>query len=265
MDTVVADARGTLTSLRRYFEVLRPEAFRKIRQQTEGDDIDLEAAVAAAAERRAGLSPSERLYTRRDKKTRDVSVALLIDASGSTSRRLADTAGRSPRVIDVEREALVLLAAALDALGDEYAFYAFSGQSRTGVRCRVLKAFDVPKGPSVLGRIGGLRPMGQNRDGAAIRHVTHQLRLRAAAVKLLIVLSDGRPLDDGYAGAYALNDTKVALREARTLGIRPFCITVDDAAERYIQTVYGDVSYTIIRDVASLPRRLPHLYKRLTT
>lgn len=265
VDAILARARGIIASLRRRFEVLRPEAFRKVARQAEGEDIDLDAATAAAVDRRAGLTPSDRLYIRREKKTRDVSVAFLVDASGSTGRQLAGASDRPRRVIDVEREGLILLAEALDVLGDEFALFAFSGQSRLGVDCLVIKDFETPPGPAVRHRLGGLRPMGQNRDGAAIRHVAHRLSRRPAAVKLLIVLSDGRPLDDGYEGPYALDDTKLALREVRALGIRPFCITVDDAAPRYIEAMYGEVGYTIIDDVATLPARLPTLYKRLTT
>ncbi len=264
-EQILAAHRGMIASLRRYFEVLRPEAFRKQRQQIDGDEIDLDAAVAAAVERRAGRSGSDRVYIRREKKARDVSAAFLIDASGSTSRQLASGSGQSRRVVDVEREGLILLGEALDALGDEFALYAFSGQSRHDVSCLVIKDFDDRLGPAVFHRISGIRPMGQNRDGAAIRHIANRLRQRTAAVKLLIIVSDGRPLDDGYAGSYALDDVRIALREARAHGIRPFCITVDETAGDYVRTMYGEVSYTIVHDVAALPNTLPRLYKRLTT
>ena len=56
------------------------------------------------------------------------------------------------------------------------------------------------------------------------------MRNRAAKVKLMVMLSDGRPLDDAYQEEYALEDTKAALREARAGGVHPFCITVDREA-----------------------------------
>jgi Mg-chelatase subunit ChlD len=261
---LLAETRGVEASLRRYFAVIRPEAFRKAMRQPDGEEIDLDAAIAAAADRRARMTPSDRLYIRREKRVRDVAVAVLVDASGSTGRQISGP-GRSRRVIDVARESLALLGSALDALGDQFGLYAFSGQSRQGVNCRVVKAFDEPFGPTSLARISGLAPSGQNRDGAAIRHVTRRLQNRDAAVKLLIVLSDGRPLDDDYAGDYALEDTRAALRECRAAGVQPFCVTVDDAADRYIERLYGEVRYTVIPDVTALPERLPRLYKRLTT
>jgi hypothetical protein len=264
VEAMLADTRGIEASLRRYFAVMRPEAFRKSMRQPDGDDIDLDAAVSAAVERRARVTPDDRLYVRREKRTRDVAVALLIDTSGSTGRQIAGS-GRARRVIDVERESLALVGAALDALGDQFALYAFSGHGRQAVDCRVVKAFDESFGAPTLARISGLSPSGQNRDGAAIRHACHHLRARDAAVKLLILLSDGRPLDDDYAADYALEDTRAALREARALGIHPFCVTVDDRADAYIERLYGDVQYTIISDVRALPERLPKIYKRLTT
>ena len=56
-------------------------------------------------------------------------MVLLVDISGSTGRQL--DGGR--RVIDVEKESLVLLCEALDAVGDQYALYAYSGQGRGAV------------------------------------------------------------------------------------------------------------------------------------
>lgn len=264
VEALLAGTRGAMRSLVRAFETIRPEAFRKRRRQPDGDEIDLDAALAAAVERRAGLSPVERGYQRRDKTVRDVAAALLVDVSGSTGRQIHAGGPMPRRVIDVERESLALLGAALHALGDEYAIYAFSGRGRMDVACRVIKDFGTPWGPPVLRRIGGMRPTGQNRDGAAIRHATARLHRRPAAVKLLIIVSDGRPLDDEYGGDYALDDTRSALHDARAQDVRPFCVTVDERADQYIAAMYRDVQYTIVTDAASLPHRLPRLYKRLT-
>ena len=84
-------------------------------------------------------------------------------------------------------------------------------------------------------------------------------------MKVLIVLSDGRPLDDGYTAWYAIEDTSMALKEASRLGIHPFCVTVDRGADSYLASLYGDVRYAVIDDVRELPQRLPSIYRRLTT
>jgi hypothetical protein len=262
IDAVKTEYGGTILSLRRYFECLRPEGFKKIKKQEHGEEIDLESAIESFIERKAKRSPSNRVYTRREKKARDVSVAFLMDMSGSTSQQLE---GVSKRVIDVQKEGLVLLSEALDAIGDEYALYGFSGRSRNQVDCYRIKGFDEKYDHTVQNHIGGIQPLGQNRDGTAIRHITKKLLERVSKIKILILLSDGKPLDDDYSGTYALEDTKMALREARNSGIYPFCITVDQKAPEYIEKMFGDVSYTIIQNINTLPEKLPRIYKSLTT
>ena len=252
---------GIIRLIRRYFEGIRPPAFRRVRRQADGEDVDIEAAIEAVVEGQAHISPSESLYIRRDRRLRDVAAVFLVDLSGSTGQQIgADGA----RIIDVEKEGLVLLCEALEAIGDQYAIYGYSGQSRHEVRFLILKDFDERYGPPVWRRLDAIRPLVQNRDGAAIRHAVHRLMAREARVKLMVLLSDGRPLDDGYADEYALEDTKVALQEARAHGVHPFCITVDQEARGYLTRMYGDVRYLIIDRVQRLPERLPRIYRMLT-
>src|SRR5438309_7215954 len=253
---------GVLSLIRRYFEGIRPPALRRMRRQVDGEEVDIEAAVEARVERKAHVSASECVYIRRDRRDRDVAAAFLVDLSGSTGQQIGPGGAR---IIDVEKEGLVLLCEALEAIGDQYAVYGYSGQSRHDVQVHVLKDFDERYGPQVWRRIDAVRPLVQNRDGAAIRHALHRLLERAAKVKLLVVLSDGRPLDDAYQEEYALEDTKAALREAKALGVHPFCITVDREARGYLERMYGDVCYLIIDRIESLPERLPRIYKALTT
>ena len=253
--------RSDIRSLRRFFEGLRPPAFRRLAGQADGEDLDLDAVVRRAAEQAAGFEGSDRVYVRREKKDRDVAVALLVDVSGSTGRQLEG--GR--RVIDVERDSLVLLCEALEAVGDQYALYAYSGQGRGSVDVLMIKGFDERLGPATAQRLGGLSPRQQNRDGAAIRHAVAALMRREAKTRLLLLLSDGRPLDGDYKEEYALEDTKAALREANRHGIHPFCVTIDREADGYMRRMYGDVHYTVIDRVESLPARLPRIYRRFAT
>ena len=253
--------RSTVRLLRRFFEGLRPPAFRRLAGQPDGEELDIDAVVRRAAEQRAGFEGSDRIYIRHEKTERDVAVLFLVDISGSTGRQL--DGGR--RVIDVEKESLVLLCEALDAVGDRYALYAYSGQGRGAVEIQTIKGFDERLGTTTAQRLGGLSPRQQNRDGAAIRHAAATLRQQDAKTRLLVLLSDGRPLDGEYKDEYALEDTKAALREARREGIHPFCVTIDRNADGYVRRMYGDVEYTVIDRVESLPIRLPRIYQRLAT
>jgi hypothetical protein len=250
-----------VSALRRFFESLRPPGLRRVSGQAEGDDLDVDAAVRMCAERAAGAELSERIYVRRERRERDVAAAFLVDVSGSTSRQL--DSGR--RVIDLEKEGLVLLCEALEAVGDQYALYGYSGQGREQVDFLVIKDFDDRLGGKEAQRLGGLVPMRQNRDGAAIRHATAKLLAQEARTRLLVLISDGRPLDDGYKDEYSLEDTKVALREARQRGIHPFCVTIDREADGYVRRMYGDVQFAVIDHLEALPKRLPRIYQRLTT
>ena len=105
----------------------------------------------------------------------------------------------------------------------------------------------------------------ENRDGAAIRHATQILTRGEGMMKILILLSDGRPLDCGcslYHGSYAQSDAREALNEAKKKGIRPFCITVDSGDTSYLSSMYG-TSFAVIQKIEELPIRLPMLYHRL--
>ena len=159
---------------------------------------------------------------------------------------------------------MILLCEALSAIGDQFAIYGYSGQGRQQVDFVIVKAFD----ESVTGRagtkLGGMVPLQQNRDGAAIRHAASKLLARQAKTRILVMLSDGRPLDDGYKEDYALEDTRMALREARAKGIESVCITIDKQADPYLRRMYGDVRYVVIDRVEGLPEKLPRIYHRLT-
>jgi nitric oxide reductase NorD protein len=261
VDATINGHGAEIRVLRRYFESLRPSGLRRMFSQVDGEDPDLDATIRRIVDRRAGVEASDRIYVRRDKREREVAVAFLVDLSGSTSRQI--DAADSRRVIDVEKEALVLLCEALEAIGDQYAIYGYSSQGRRHVDFVLLKDFDEPLNRS-SSRIGGLMPLQQNRDGAAIRHAARKLHQRAAQVRLLVLLSDGKPLDDAYVDEYALEDTKMALQEVRRQGLHPFCITVDRDADEYVRRMYGDVRYLVIDQAAALPEKLPRIYQRLT-
>ena len=247
--------------IRRYFETIRPEAFRRMGRQPHGEDIDLDALVSWMVDRRRGNDSSDQVYSTRQKRDRQVAVAFLVDMSGSTGRQIG---ARTRPVIDIEKEGLLLLSEALSAIGDQYAMYGFSGQTRQSVGIQVLKDFDQRAGGRVGLKISGVKPLQQNRDGAAIRHATHRLLQQAAKVRLLILISDGKPLDDDYADEYSLEDTKMALREARLQGVHPFCITIDQAPTDYVKRMYGEIGYVVVDEVDSLPTTLPKIYQRLT-
>jgi nitric oxide reductase NorD protein len=249
VDATLRRHAAMLRDVRRDFERLRPRRT-ALRRQPDGSDIDVDAVVAAFADGRGGGVSDDRLYIDARPLRRDVAIALLVDASASTDSWVSG----DRRIIDVEKEALLVVEEALVALGDPHAILSFSGEGPTRVEIRIVRQFDGHGAAvDIRRRIAGLEPAGYTRAGAAIRHATAGLIRQGARHRLLLLLSDGRPNDvDQYEGRYGVEDTRVAVAEARLQGVHCFCLTVDREAPRYAARIFG-------RDFAVLSRaeRLP--------
>jgi nitric oxide reductase NorD protein len=255
VDRTLGKYRGLAMELRRTFEALRGED-KLLKKQPYGDDIDIDALVEALADAHHGEEMSSRLFTKLHKLERSIAVMFMVDMSGSTKGWINDA----------EREALALLCESLETLGDRYAIYGFSGTTRK--RCEVyrIKSFEDVYDEAVKARISGIRPKDYTRMGVTIRHLTQLLNAVEARTKLLITLSDGKPDDyDIYRGAYGIEDTRMALIEAKRSGIHPFCITIDTEARDYLPHMYGAVNYAVIDEVRKLPLKVSDIYRRLTS
>jgi len=255
IDRTLHKYRGLAMDLRRTFEALRGED-KLLKKQPYGDDVDIDALVEAVADTQHGEEMTDRLFVKLHKLERNIAVMFMVDMSGSTKGWINDA----------EREALALLCEALETLGDRYAIYGFSGMTRK--RCEVyrVKRFDDPYDDDARARISGIRPKDYTRMGVTIRHLTYLLNQVEARTKLLITLSDGKPDDyDTYRGAYGIEDTRMALIEAKRSGIHPFCITIDNEARDYLPHMYGAVNYAVIDEVRKLPLKVSDIYRRLTT
>jgi len=291
------------------FQWLKPEMSKKLKRRDHGEEIDIDAAVEGVVDRRVtGVAP-ERVYIKRDKREREVSTVFLLDLSASTddpieqpSSMAAHGGTRQPprdpragvsglvkddgfyaplfaadqqkrkakRIIDVEKEALVVMAEALESIGDEYAIYGFSGYGRDNVEFFIVKDVEEPYSEVVKRRIDVLKPYRSTRMGPPIRHAVQKLHRRPARLKTLMLLSDGYPQDFDYGKDrrgkdYGIQDTKVALQEARRKGIHTFCITVDREGKSYLPEMCGEEKFIVIENVARLPQLLPKIYRGLTT
>ena len=287
---------GLMDQIRRQFESVRPEIYRKIKRLPEGEDIDFDAGLEALIDLRSRKTPDERIYWRRNKDERDVAVVFLLDMSASTAEaveegtregdwnvpgdpvaytawlraRRGETSRRPyKRIIDVEKESMVLLMMALENIGDRYGVYGFSGFGRENVEFYVIKEVEERLTDRVKRRLDKVAPLHATRMGPAIRHAAAKLDLVDAKTKFMFVVSDGRPQDRGYSREgvekeYAVQDTRMALLEAKQKDITPFCLTVDRNGHDYLRTMAGDLGYEVLPDIMELPRRLPQLYKKIT-
>ena len=294
---VLKNYASMLANIKRQFELIMPESFRKISRLMDGEDIDLNAALEAWADLKMNVPPEEKIYWRRNKVHRDVAVVFLLDMSASTAeaidegrhsvddrdapddpveymvwlrrRREGLVRRHYKRIIDLEKESTALLIQALESIGDIYGIYGFSGYGRENVEFYIIKDIEESFSERIKRRIDKITPLHATRMGAAIRHATTKLENQDASTKILFLISDGRPQDRGYSREgvekeYAVHDTHMALLEARRKEITPFCLTVDKAGHDYLKTMCGDMGYEVLADIWSLPQRLPMLYRKLT-
>lgn len=288
---------GLVARIRRQFEMMVPETFRKVSKLEDGDQIDIDDLIEAVIDIKSGVSPSEKFYWRRNKVQRDVAAAFLLDTSASTAEaideakgtpddwdapddpveymvwlrtRRSEAARRSyKRIIDVEKEAIVLIVNALEAIGDIYGIYGFSGYGRENVEFYTIKDLQESFSDRIKKRIDRVAPLHATRMGPAIRHATYKLEQQDSRTKLLFLISDGRPQDRGYSREgvekeYAVHDTRMALEEAKRKDINAFCLTVDRNGHDYLKTMCADMGYEVLDNIYDLPERLLVLYKRLT-
>jgi len=285
-----------LSRVRRQFQHIKPESTERVRKVSDGEEIDLDRAVEARSDIRAGLAPSERVYMRRDRARREVAAAFLVDLSASVREPVpepedepekpldGDSEGRPfwggrpslmdrdeerRRVLDIQKEALALMVQALEALGDEYGIYGFSGESRENVEFYVAKELGDRLGVQVWNAISAMRSHRYTRMGTAIRHTIRKLERQDARRKVMLVISDGYPQDIDYGPdrddrQYGIHDTAQALREAELAHIQTFCVTIDRAGHDYLRTMCPEGRYLIIDEVESLPVELGKVYRRLT-
>ncbi len=213
-------------------------------RQTQGDDIDVDAAVEARVEMLAGSAPSEAVYLDSLRRRRDLAILVLLDVSGSSSE--AGTFGQT--VHEQQRAAAAALTVALHDLGDRVALYAYQSQGRSAVHMLPVKRFDENLDAVVMQRLGSLTPGAYSRLGAAIRHGTAVISEKAGTSRrLLVVLSDGLAYDHGYERVYGAADARRALGEARRQGIGCLCLTIGAGTDTgELGRVFGSAAHASI-------------------
>lgn len=251
-------ARRLIRSVRRQFEALRPK-HEILRAQPDGEELDIDALVRARSDLLSGGSGTDRVHLASKRQAHDLAVTLLVDVSLSTDAWIDNR-----RVLDVEKEALMVLAHGLAACGDSHSILTFTSRRRSWVRVETVKDFDEPMSETVVRRISALKPGYYTRIGTGIRHATAKLSERPNRQKLLLVLTDGKPNDvDYYEGRFGIEDTRRAVMEARRAGVTVFGVTVDREAQSYFPHLFGRGGYAIVGQVAKLPSALPAIYRHL--
>jgi len=282
-------------------ENIKPLGFQRTYRVADGDELDFNAVIQARQDIRAGQTPDERVYSRRERIHRDVCAAFLVDLSASTDDPVDELEPPTPpgddgevpnlrdpfdtdpyaidhslgddstrrRIIDVQRDAMLVMSAALEQLGDSYGIYGFSGYGRDCVEFFVAKEPEQPFTQATLAAIAGMKPKRSTRMGPAIRHAVTKLLRSGNALKVLLILSDGFPQDSDYGPErgeheYGVQDTAKALTEAHDKGVETFCVTVDRSGHDYLKRMCPDARYMVIEEIEDLPEALTKVYQALT-
>lgn len=229
-----------------------------LRGRADGDDLDIEALIDLFVDLQSGFSAPEHVYLERRKLARNLGVLILLDASGSAVD--ADPDGLA--VHDHQRRAAATLAVTLEELGDRVAVYAFRSQGRHAVHLPAIKTFDQSFNAVGRARLNQLEPASYTRLGAGIRGAGEVLKNEAGTPnRLLLVLSDGFPYDDGYEGRYAEADAHKALEELRAEGVACLCLSLGASTETdVLERVFGSASFASAATLSELSPQMDALF-----
>ncbi len=262
IDAITTQYKREIHRMKFLLDAMQPQGVQRIRRLEDGDEIDINAAIASLTDIRLGNQPDPRIMMRSVRKTRDFSILVLLDLSESTNEKVQD---QEYSVRELTQQACVLLADAINKVGDPFAIHGFCSDGRHDVEYYRFKDFDQHWDEVPKAKLAGMSGQLSTRMGAAIRHAGHHLNLQHSAKKLLIVITDGEPADvDVRDPQYLRSDTKKAVEEAAKSGIVTYCMSLDPRADQYVSRIFGQKNYMVVDHVERLPEKLPLLYAGLT-
>ncbi|MFZ2541043.1 MAG: nitric oxide reductase activation protein NorD [Gallionella sp.] len=262
INQITADNKRIASRLKFLLDAMQPQGVQRIRKLEDGDEIDINGAISSMIDFRMGIQPDPRIMMRSVRKVRDISVLVLLDLSESTNEKVL---GHDQTVLDLTRQACVLLSDAIHKIGDPFAIHGFCSDGRHDVEYYRYKDFDQPYNDAPKARLAGMTGQLSTRMGTAIRHAAHYLRGQKSSKKLLMVITDGEPADiDVRDPQYLRYDAKKAVEDAARNGITTFCMTLDPRADQYVSRIFGSKNYMVVDHVERLPEKLPLLYAGLT-
>ncbi len=262
IDGITARYKREIHRMKFLLDAMQPQGVQRIRKLEDGDEIDINAAIASTIDLRMGMQPDPRIMMRSVRKVRDISIMVLVDLSESTNEKVS---GQEYSVLDLTRQACVLLSDAISKVGDPFAIHGFCSDGRSNVDYYRFKDFDQAWDETPKGRLAGMTGQLSTRMGAAIRHAGWHLRQQRSSKKLLLVITDGEPADvDVRDPQYLRYDTKKAVEDVGRSGIITYCMSLDPRADQYVSRIFGTRNYMVVDQVERLPEKLPLLYAGLT-
>mgnify|MGYP000532388932 CR=1 FL=1 len=262
VDSIATQYKREISRMKFLLDAMQPQGVQRIRKLEDGDEIDINAAISSTIDIRMGQQPDPRIMMRSVRKIRDISVLVLLDLSESTNETVS---GQEFSVLDLTRQATVLLADAINKIGDPFAIHGFCSDGRHDVEYFRYKDFNQPYDEQPKAKLAGMTGQLSTRMGVAIRHASHHLKQQRSSKKLLLIITDGEPADvDVRDPQYLRYDTKKAVEEAGRSGVITFCMSLDPRADQYVSRIFGAKNYMVVDHVERLPEKLPLLYAGLT-
>ncbi|MFA6920506.1 MAG: nitric oxide reductase activation protein NorD [Gallionella sp.] len=262
VDNIVAQNGHLISRMKNLLHAIQYSGVRRIRKLEEGDEIDINAAIRSFIDIRQGVQPDPRIMMRSVRKTRDISVLVLLDLSNSTNQRIN---GQEQTVLELARQICVLFAEVIETVGDPFAIHGFCSKSRHNVEYFRFKDFGQPYDDVPKAKIAGMTGQRATRMGAAVRHATYYLNQQPSGKKLLMFITDGEPDDVDVQGRqYLRQDAKMAVKDAGRRGIHTYCIGLDPDADQYVSQIFGARNYIVLDHVKCLPEKMLRIYAALS-
>jgi nitric oxide reductase activation protein len=169
-------------------------------------------------------------------------------------------------VLDVEKQAVVILGQGLACLGDRFAICGFSSNGRQQCDFLEYKGFAEPWDHEAIGRVMQAWPRNSTRMGPALRHAGAMLADEPHRQRLILLVTDGKPMDQGYdpAAGYAQHDVRMACEENARREVVTFGISTDENSAEDMALMFPQRRFALLPSIDRLPRILPELYLRLT-
>lgn len=181
----------------------------------------------------------------------DMSICVLVDESGSM---------HGERTLEAKKAAILLddfakgLNIPLMVCGHNSEY--FLGKN---VNFTVYADFD-RVGNNDSKRLALIDTAYRNRDGLAINIAADILSGRPESVKLLVVITDGKPNCENYHGEAAKRDIQEIVKKYKRSGIETIALAIGDD-KQVIKQIYND-KFVDISDLSLLPKELIRVIKK---
>lgn len=215
---------------------------RRIRnRQLNGEQIDLDALVDFHADLKHGGIVSDKLYLKKKNTFQDISIFFLLDLSQSM-----DSWKDRKRILDVATDGLWILGEVFSDLVPNMGIGGFYSLTRKNCQFKIIKSFEESWG---IGRnkVFNLQTEGHTRIGPALRHAQSILNKTNSKRRILILLTDGKPIDyDRYEGIYGEKDIQMAISEGKSNGVSTFAFAFEKDSNQSFIKMFGRNCFEIV-------------------